>query len=281
MVVKGRRKILAKDAPGRSNREIRMWDLHSKPGSTVERLERAYLGALSAVDLAESIGSQLAADNRYTEQGRQDQHRNHILHQAVPAFHDGRRAISRAKQELDEMRNRFTLPKSDPADAAGAIARMEIRTWLRGLPQDERDKITRADNIDPQIRTAVLEAPQALSGVASSHLNLLKDRVLRETHGTLADEIQELSSAIEIASSAIEAGRESARIDTRMSASEFEAAAAPIEQRQGVAWLRKRGSTTSVVDLERLVERPPTAEELATGIEAATLEEFNTKRNAA
>lgn len=281
MVVKGRRRILAKDVPGRGNREIRMWDLESQPGSTVERLEHAYLGALSAVDLAQSIGGQLASDNRYTDQGRQDQFANHVLHQAVPEFHQGRRAIARAKQELQDMRGRLQLPKPDPTDAAGAIARMEIRTWLRTLPQGERDRITRAEKLDPQIQAAIIEAPAVMTGVAESHLNVLNEKILRETHGTLIDEIAELSSAIEMAASAVEAGRDSARTDTGMTDEQFNAAAAPIEQRLEVAWLRRRGTETRVVDLERGVERAATSEELATGIEANTQAEFMARRDAA
>ncbi|MGY4312862.1 hypothetical protein [Bradyrhizobium sp. JR3.5] len=274
--IRGRRKILPNDVPGRPNHEIRMWELKSKPGSTVERLEKAYLGALSAVDLAESIGRQLAADTRYTDQGRQDQFKNHILHQAVPAFHQGRRAISSAKLELEEKRGRLQLPKADPTDAAGAIARMEIRTWLRGLPQGERDKITGPDKIDPQIRAAILEAPSMLSGASDSHLKLLKERALRDVHGSLIDEIEELASAIDVAASAVEAGRDSARIDTGLTAEQFEVAAAPIEAKELVPWLR-RGR---VVDLERGVEREPTADELANGIEATTLDEFNQRKAA-
>jgi hypothetical protein len=174
------------------------------------------------------------------------------------------------------MRNRLMLPKADPTDAAGAIAKMEIRTWLRGLPQGERDKITRAENIDPQVRAAIIEAPAVMTGVADTHLGVLKEKVLREMHGSLIDEIEELETAIGVAISAVEAGRDSTRIDTGMTAEQFNAAAAPIEQRQEVAWLR-RGR---VVDLERGVEREPTAEELATGIEAATLDEFNERKAA-
>jgi len=269
--VKGRRRILQADVPGRPNHAIHFWEIKSRPGSTVERLEKAYLNTLAAVDLAESIGKQIAADNRYTEQGRQEQHRNHLLHQAVPVFHQGRRAISKAKQELDEMRGRLQLPKTDPTDAAGAIARMEIRTWLRGLPQGERDKITRAENIDPNIRSAIIDAPAVMTGVADSHLNLLKEKVLRETHGSLMDEIAELASAIDVAASAVEAGRDSARIDTGMTPEQFNEAAAPIEARETVPWLRKG----KVVDLERGVMRDPTEDELATGIEAQTIDEFN------
>ena len=281
MVVKGRRKILQKDFPGRPNPEIRMWTLESKPGSTVEYLERAYLGALSAVELAENFGHQLAADTRYTDQGRQDQFKSHVLQQAVPVFQQGRRTISRAKRELEDMRARLQLPKVDAADAAGAIARMEMRTWLRGLPQSERDKITIADDIDPQLRAAILEAPAMLTGVAQTHLNLLKEKALRELHGSLIDDIAELSTAIEMAASAVEAGRDSARADTGMTAEQFDAAARPIEQRQSVAWLRRRNGESRVVDLERRVEREATADELATGIEATTHDEFLAKRDAA
>ncbi|WP_156944926.1 hypothetical protein [Bradyrhizobium sp. Ec3.3] len=281
MVVKGRRKILPKDVPGRANSEIRIWDLKSKPSSTIERLEKAYLGALGAVDLAESIGTQLAADSRYTDQGRQDQFKNHVLHQAVPVFHEGRRVISNARRELEDMRNRVQLPKADPTDAAGAIARMEIRTWLRSLPQAERDKITRAENIDPQIRSAILESPSVMTGISEIHIGLMKEKALRELHGPLMDEIAELSSAVDIAASAVEAGRDSARVDTGLSKEQFDAAAKPIEQHQSVAWLRRRGAEMRVVDLDRHVEREATADELATGIEAATHDEFIAKRSAA
>jgi hypothetical protein len=244
-------------------------------------LERAYLGALSAVDLAENFGRQLAADTRYTDQGRQDQFKNHVLHQAVPVFQLGRRAISRAKQELADMRGRLQLPKADPTDAAGAIARMEIRTWLRSLPQAERDKITRSENIDPQIRSAILEAPAVMTGVAESHLDLMKEKALRELHGSVMDEIAELSSAIDMAASAVEAGRDSTRIDTGLTADQFDAAAKPIEQRQNVAWLRRHGAEMRVVDLELRLLREATADELATGIEATTHDEFLAKRDAA
>ncbi|MGY2920556.1 hypothetical protein [Bradyrhizobium sp. USDA 3262] len=269
--VKGRRKILQADVPGRPNHAIHFWEIKSKPGSTVERLEKAYLNTLAAIDLAESIGKQIAADARYTEAGRQDQHRNHLLHRAVPVFHQGRRAISKAKQELDEMRGRLQLPKVDPTDAAGAISRMEIRTWLRSLPQGERDKITRGENIDPNIRTAIIDAPAVMTGVSDSHLSLLKEKVLREAHGSLIDDIAELETAINVASSAVEAGRDSARIDTGLSPQEFNEAAALIEAREQVPWLRKG----KVVDLERGVMREPTEDELANGIEASNLEEFN------
>jgi hypothetical protein len=66
-----------------------------------------------------------------------------------------------------------------------------------------------------------------------------------------------------------------------LTAEQFDAAARPIEQRQSVAWLRRRNGETRVVDLERRVEREATTDELATGIEATTHDEFVAKRDAA
>jgi hypothetical protein len=55
----------------------------------------------------------------------------------------------------------------------------------------------------------------------------------------------------------------------------------PSNKRQSVAWLRRRGDEMKVVDLERRVERHAKADELATGIEAATPDEFVAKRDVA
>ncbi|MCP1854239.1 MULTISPECIES: hypothetical protein [unclassified Bradyrhizobium] len=62
---------------------------------------------------------------------------------------------------------------------------------------------------------------------------------MREVHGSLIDDIAQLEDAISVATSAVEAGRESVHIDTGMTIEQFNAAAAPIEQCQKVAWLRR------------------------------------------
>ena len=53
--------------------------------------------------------------------------------------------------------------------------------------------------------------------------------------------------------------------------------AAPIETKQNVAWLRRRPGSDEVrvVDLEHGVERLPTPEELASGIQAESLDQYN------
>src|SRR4051812_2944311 len=60
--------------------------------------------------------------------------------------------------------------KSLKNTGANRFCQSSVRTWIRGLPQDERDKITRQENIDPLIRAAIIEAPALMTGVADSHL---------------------------------------------------------------------------------------------------------------
>src|SRR6476620_3250185 len=147
-------------------------------------------------------------------------------------------------------------------DAAAAIARMEIRTWLRELSQAERDAVTESSSLDPQIRQAIMEAPAQMTKVAESHRGLILENMLRETHGALIDEVDELQQAIEATQSAVEGGRETARLDLKIyDPAVFNEMAAPIEAKQNAPWLRKPpgGDKLHVVDLERGVMRPPTA----------------------
>lgn len=278
MAIKGRMTI--KKSGGK---RVRLWELESRPGSIIERLERSYLESLDAVDAMETAQASLAEDKRFTEDGAKEEFRNHVIRNAVPIFHKGRRALQQAQQQLADMRAKLQPPKPDPADAATAIAKLEIRTWLRSLPQAERDKITGASNLDPQIRAAIVEAPAQMTGVAESHRALILESMLRETHGDLIDEADELAAAIEAAESAVEGARETARLNLGIfDPAEFNELAAPIEAKQSIPWLRRPsdGADPQVVDLERGVMRPASPEELAEGIEAETLDEFN-KRKAA
>ena len=79
----------------------------------------------------EATRANLSTDERFTEDGAKEQFRNYVLSAAVPVFHRGCRAIQQAAQQLAEKRAKLHPPRP-PADAAGAIAMMEIRTWFAG-----------------------------------------------------------------------------------------------------------------------------------------------------
>lgn len=109
---------------------------------------------------------------------------------------------------------------------------------------------------------------------------------MRDQFGDEIDAVKELEAAIVAAETVVLGAQDEVRIEAGWIGTEgladFNRRAALIEAKQNVPWLRKPpgGDELHVVDLDRGVMRPPTAEELATGIEAATLDEFNRRRAA-
>jgi hypothetical protein len=153
-------------------KRVRLWEAETKPGTILERLEWAYVESLATVDAMEVTRAKLFSDRRFTDAGAKEEFRKHVLTNAIPVFYRGRMTIQKAQAELAEKRVKLQPQKPDPTDAAAAIARMEIRTWLRGLPQAERDAVTESSSLDPQIRQAIMEAPAQMTNVAASHREL-------------------------------------------------------------------------------------------------------------
>jgi hypothetical protein len=133
------------------------------------------------------------------------------------------------------------------------------------------------DAMPVEILQAVTELPPEYSGVPQTRYDLLVNGQMAAQFGPAIAEITEIEQAIEAAESTVEAARfEVAREAGIVEMSRFDELAAPIEAKETVPWLH-RGR---VVDLEQGVERQPTADELASGIEAETLDEFNTRKAA-
>ena len=113
---------------------------------------------------------------------------------------------------------------------------------------------------------------------------MMTERALDAQFGNAIEEIKEIEQAIEAAESSVEAARDEVRIEVGIhDPAVFNKLAAPIEQKHTAPWLRRRQGTDEirVVDLERGVERVPTAEELAEGIVASTIDEYNAGKVAA
>src|SRR5262245_19128104 len=59
-------------APSRPNRRVRLWELESKPNTTIARLEKAYLSALDTVDRLGAHRDEAVKSGKYTEHGLRD-----------------------------------------------------------------------------------------------------------------------------------------------------------------------------------------------------------------
>lgn len=72
------------------------------------------------------------------------------------------------------------LPGREPTDLAGVLQDQEYRAYVRGLPQEQRDRVQK---MHPDIAAAVARAPAELSGVLPSVHQELVNSTLRQTHG--------------------------------------------------------------------------------------------------
>jgi len=229
---------------GRSNRNIRMWDLgDGKPGSTVERLRQFYHGSLDSVDRIETHKAEVQKSGKFTPTGIADDVTRFILSDSAPVFKRGRNTIDAAKREAGELRDKIKLQPANSGDMVGAIRRWEIREHLKGMsPKDRNAFISKnRENMDPDMALAIVEMPAAFSGVLESDRAQLIDAALEAQHGAAMKDLVELERAIAIAESAVETGRDEARQETGLSLHEFDKQAAPFEQKAvgPKHWLKK------------------------------------------
>jgi hypothetical protein len=270
-------------------RRTRLWELGGSKNPTVKQLEAAYLAGLEAMDKAEARHAANKADPRFTPDGVRDDLLKFVLSDAVPALHKGRMSIKKARAEVTERRSKLKIEGPDKTDVAAAFRRMEIRTRLREMKSDELTNYFAryGDNPPSEIAMAVIELPAEYSGVPQSRHDLLVERALDAQFGNEVAEIQEIEQAIEAAESSVEAARDEVRIEVGINdPAKFNELAAPIEAKHAAPWLRRRqgangAAEVRVVDLNRGVERLATPEEIAEGVVAATLEEFNERKKVA
>jgi len=204
-----------------------------------------------------------------------------VLSDAVPALHRGRSAIKKARAEVAERRSKLKIEGPDKSDIAAAFRRMEIRTFLREMG-DEQTKYfaSHGDNVPVEVAMAIMEMPPEFSGVPKSRHDLLTERALDTHHGAEIAEIAVLEEAIEAAASAVEAARDEVRLEVGVhDVTKFDQLAAPIEAKHDAPWLRRRKKSDgteefNVVDLDRKVERPATPEEIESGIEYSDYDAF-------
>ncbi|MDB5553197.1 MAG: hypothetical protein JWL86_3181 [Rhizobium sp.] len=264
-------------ADQRDNPRTRLWDFEVKPGTTMAKLEAAYLGAFDAVDNLGAFKSASIKSGKLTDQGVTDAALNFTLNSAVPIFKRGRDIIKAAKAEAQALREKVKLAPPDKTDVVSANLRAEMRAYLRGLKTEERNAYLaeNADRISPEMALAIIEAPSVLSGVLEVDRAKLIDKALTAQHGETVEQIQELERAIEVAQSVVEAGREAVRLDAGvMDPHKFDQLAAPVENKLAAPYLKKFNEN-GVEKVRKFVRDPSgdsakwteaTAADLETGI---------------
>jgi len=270
---------------GRLNREIRMWSLgDGEPGTTKEKLRRAYLDALEAVDKIGTRKADAMRSGKFTAAGAADEAMQYALSELVPTFKRGRNTIDAAKAEAKSLRDTIKLRQPDKADIVGAMHRREMREFLKAMPAKDRNRYVsqRRENMDPTLALAIVEMPAEFSGVLQSDRNDLLDRALEAQHGEKMTQLRDLEYAIEIAESAVETGRDEVRTETGLDQRSFNERAAPAEAKTKTHYLKKFMEDGH--EVVRVFEwapggqtggwRIPTPEQIATGHFYDSMDEY-------
>jgi hypothetical protein len=234
------------------------------------------------MDRAEARHAANKADSRFTPDGVRDDLLKFVLSDAVPALHQGRTTIAKARAEVAERRSKLKIEGPDKTDVAAAFRRMEIRTRLNNMKPDELTNYFAryGDNLPTEIVQAVTELPAEYSGVPQSRHDLLTERTLNAQYGDAIAEIKEIEQAIEAAESSVEAARDEVRLEVGIhDPAKFNELAAPAEAKQDAPWLRRTKTSSGaeeivVVDLDRGIERPATPKEAERGIFYSDFEHY-------
>ena len=220
---------------------IEPWTAETRPGTTLARLEAAYLESLADIDAAEDHRAQAKASGRYTDQGALADTLQFAVSKLAPRAHRRRQIVAAAKKELAERRAKLvvSIDKDDPY--AFALRQKKLEYVLR-LSQKEREATFYSETIDPDVGRAVIELglPAEVIGIPASAFDLIKDRVLRAHHGDAIDELAQLEKAIAVAEPVVEAAQqEIAREAGVLDLAKFNELAAPHVKAATAPWLRQ------------------------------------------
>jgi hypothetical protein len=220
---------------------VRLWEFDPKPGTTIAKLEGAYLGALSSVDAVTAKRDDAAKSGRFTSDGLSNDVLQFALTDAVPKLKRGRDAIASARQEAAALREKTKLRAPDTTDPWKVGLMLRAVDRFNEMTQKQRDALTRnPEALDPITAEALVTAPQSLTGISEIHRQQLVDRALQAQHGEALSELQTLERAIEAAASAVEMARDEIRLESGIfDPRHFNQLAAPVEAKTNAPWLKK------------------------------------------
>ena len=236
---KGRDTIRRMTPSNRTPRRIEPWVLQPKEGTTLAKLERAYLEALGSVDQVEQRKLDAISSKKFTEDGVAADVLQFAASTLAPKLHRAQRTVAAAKAEAALSRTTLVLEPVDKTDAAGQMRRLWKLDRFNALPDKERNALT-ADvaTLDGELARAFLELPE-YSKILPSDLDRIRDLALTAQHGAeaLADQ-RELEVGVAIAERVVALARQEVAADAG-GPQKFDAAAAPYEKAASAPWLRK------------------------------------------
>lgn len=157
-------------------------------------LDGAFENAMTFIGAASAKRRALEAEGNLSPKGISEAVREFVDGGMAPELRRVRERMHQVQAELAARREALAKPKIDQADEAAARIRAEARAFLRSASTGDRAKVLLGRDADPTMLAAVLEAPEALSGVTGQ---LRQDVVARHLEVNHAGDIREMEAADE------------------------------------------------------------------------------------
>jgi hypothetical protein len=154
--------------------------------------------ALNALDAVQEHAALVTKNQNLSPLGRLDEIRAFISKSTAPAIQRGRTVAMLTRGDLDSWRARLLPKPADPKDTAAAILRSEMRTQLRQMSLGPRVGHVVADNPDPILIQAVLEAPSFSTGITDEIRSRMIENYVVRTHPNDLAQIAQLEEAVEL-----------------------------------------------------------------------------------
>jgi hypothetical protein len=143
----------------------------------------------------------IRADGRLSETGKADDTR--ALARGAPLAHLRQIKARAAAMAADvaNARKAVQLPEPDRTDLSAEMRRAELRSFVRGLPQEEKLRFVLGNEA---AATAVLDQLPAISGLNDDLFDRVKQERTERLFGSQLAEIEKREAAVEVISSAVE-----------------------------------------------------------------------------
>lgn len=195
----------------------------------------------SALEAAERFGeraSAIKADRNLSAEG-QTNAINAQLKSTLRDVRDFGVPLAKMRSRLDEIQATIAKPAFDKVDVAGALARQEIRSALRGMSLADRAALLVGDDADPRFVDAVLEQPPLLSGTPKE---LYERALTQRLEGLFKAEIAEgeaLDTEIAEAEAALTVAKQDLARASGLPQHEFEKVATEVYAKRDAPWLKR------------------------------------------
>jgi hypothetical protein len=151
--------------------------------------------AMGVYDTFESEARKIAEDSHLSPVGKKQKIQKFVVEHAHEIVRV-KKAAEKAKANMAKRRTNIKLPPIDKTDAGAAAMRSELRNRIFQMSAGERKAFL--PTADPMFWQAVLEAPNALTGIDSETRDSILNLAIEAAHPGALAKIEKDSEAIQL-----------------------------------------------------------------------------------